>query len=419
MRILPISATASLIFSFPIRTQSFSSSSSSSNNKLIVQNKELLLDTFANLKEDEQYDTVLTGLCSKILDTEPAPMDKSKFNSKPLDEPLQLLQEMNARKIPISKRAASSILDAAALQEDTEAMTDVLTLLQRNPARLINRYGSRVPQVTYLPTSTTQVQTRLKKAPVIPSDNRTQEVNSVLTFLGVVGTCLLVGDNAGPFPSFVLFTLTCIAILDNFSDVLKFALTKEQRANIPFVLDEDSWIGSGTITRDVITGWTRLFTRDSERSSQAEAAAFYVGYVLGLPCFPFQPVAKEAATLTTASVGSSKDISSSSALSMEDTQRVLMWLYAPVSYEYSQHAQMMASDPREADSFCKIMQDRYRLNANSNNIDDLMEHDLKRWSYAECEVMWRTDVSCVKNISEGLASGASTVADVIAILEQW
>jgi len=304
----------------------------------------------------------------------------------------------------VSQRAASSMIDAAASQEDTKLLTKVFQLLQRNPSRLITQYGTRVPQIQYLPTSTTQIQTRLKDAPFVPSDDRVKEVTSVLALLTLASTCLILD---GPVPNLLLFSLTCIVILDNFSDVLKLALSKQDFFKLPELqlqLPVHIPLGTGELTKDAIAGWTRLFTQDSERNSQTEAAAFYLGYVLGLPCFAFQPVAKEALTM---------ELECSDSDSLEELQRMLMWLYAPVSYEYSLHAQMMSSDPREADSYLQKQKQRQRFDA---GID---ENDFKRWAYAECESLWRKDVTCVREVSEGFASGVSTVADVVAIIEQW
>lgn len=56
----------------------------------------------------------------------------------------------------------------------------------------------------------------------------------------------------------------------------------------------DVWKRSGTTSKLVVNGFNRLFLRDVERESRAEAGAFLAAYTIGLPCFAFQPNAVEA-----------------------------------------------------------------------------------------------------------------------------
>lgn len=56
----------------------------------------------------------------------------------------------------------------------------------------------------------------------------------------------------------------------------------------------DVWKNSGSSTKLVLSGMNRLFLKDVERESRAEAGAFLTAYITGLPCFAFQPNAVEA-----------------------------------------------------------------------------------------------------------------------------
>lgn len=56
----------------------------------------------------------------------------------------------------------------------------------------------------------------------------------------------------------------------------------------------DVWKRSGYTSKLIINGLNRLFLKDVERESRAEAGAFLVAYITGLPCFAFQPSAVEA-----------------------------------------------------------------------------------------------------------------------------
>lgn len=51
-----------------VRTSRLQVQQQPSSKITLAADNELLLSSFNNLKEDEKYDTVLTGLCSKILD---------------------------------------------------------------------------------------------------------------------------------------------------------------------------------------------------------------------------------------------------------------------------------------------------------------------------------------------------------------
>ena len=67
-----------------------------------------LASAFTALDESDQYDAVLTGLCAKILD-QPAISDGSA--GKTLEDPIQLVEEMNTRRIKASPRSLMSFID--------------------------------------------------------------------------------------------------------------------------------------------------------------------------------------------------------------------------------------------------------------------------------------------------------------------
>ena len=67
-----------------------------------------LASAFTALDESDQYDAVLTGLCAKILDQSGA-SDGSA--AKTLDDPIQLVEEMNTRRIRASPRSLMALID--------------------------------------------------------------------------------------------------------------------------------------------------------------------------------------------------------------------------------------------------------------------------------------------------------------------
>ena len=70
--------------------------------------KSQLFASFAALSLADQYDAVLTGLCAKILDSSEA---KEEAAIKALQDPLQLMEEMNQKKIPASARSLMALID--------------------------------------------------------------------------------------------------------------------------------------------------------------------------------------------------------------------------------------------------------------------------------------------------------------------
>ena len=70
--------------------------------------KSQLQNAFSALDESDQYDAVLTGLCAKILDQ---PKDDSDQIIVALQDPFQLLDEMNSRRIKAGSRSLMALID--------------------------------------------------------------------------------------------------------------------------------------------------------------------------------------------------------------------------------------------------------------------------------------------------------------------
>lgn len=86
------------------------SESDALNGSLMRQedSKSQLFQAFTNLDLTDQYDAVLTGLCAKILDNSEL---KDEALSKALEDPKQLLQEMNTKRIQASPRSLMALMD--------------------------------------------------------------------------------------------------------------------------------------------------------------------------------------------------------------------------------------------------------------------------------------------------------------------
>lgn len=109
----------------------------------------------------------------------------------------------------------------------------------------------------------------------MPDDERTQEVGYAASFMVLVGS-----DFSWEGVGQVMHYDTTIPTVIGAATAIAVAL--------------DVWKRSGCTSKMVINGMNRLFLKDVERESRAEAGAFLAGYVTGLPCFAFQPSAVEA-----------------------------------------------------------------------------------------------------------------------------
>ncbi len=83
----------------------------------------LLNSAFDALNEDEKYDAVLTGLCAKLIDGEmssdpdqiamEATLTPSQLALEKLKDPIQLMEEMNQRRIKASGRSLMALIDVS------------------------------------------------------------------------------------------------------------------------------------------------------------------------------------------------------------------------------------------------------------------------------------------------------------------
>jgi hypothetical protein len=73
--------------------------------------KSRLFESFAALSMADQYDAVLTGLCAKILDNNEKRRDAADDAIEALADPMDLLQEMNQKRISASPRSIMALID--------------------------------------------------------------------------------------------------------------------------------------------------------------------------------------------------------------------------------------------------------------------------------------------------------------------
>ena len=420
--------------------------------------KSQLVSAFTNLDESDQYDAVLTGLCAKILDDTSLTSESAKAV---LADPIQLLQEMNDRRIPASGRSMMALIDvgvkspllfdsfiefsfryphyfcsrqAAATALDAKMMGQIMSLCSRNGG--VSQFGTFQAELTPLPamptsrvkcpdgSSNTRTD-RLADLPEVPTDDRGTEISSALAVASVLGFCgavnILGFDEISPFTNLVWTLIILVGVVDNFYDILKFGASTfagDKIGDLP--QDLPLGLGSGQVTGTVVKGFSRLLQVDTERECQCEAAAFFAAYALGLPCFSFRPNSLEGAVLVAES--GRKENTLDPLLTNNGVMKMLVWLMAPVAMESSKHPQLILSDPREAQGLLK------RLEQSSNvNPEDLWwvgedpreREDMLKWAYTEADLMLRRNQPLVAEIAQRLTGGAATVGDCVAAMEGW
>jgi hypothetical protein len=390
-----------------------------------------LASAFSNLDESDQYDAVLTGLCAKILDQ---PSLSGDGVIVALQDPISLLEEMNARRVSAGSRSLMALVDAAAASKDSRTMAKVISLSAKNGS--ISQYGLLQRDITPLPTTiNTNVQCpdgttktrgeRSANLPEIPTDERGSEISSALAVSSILGFCWVAGalniEEITPFTNLVWILIVTIGALDNFYDLIKFGaktFAKDLVGELPKELPLS--LGSGQLTGTVLKGFNRLIQVDTERECECEAAAFFVAYSLGLPCFSFRPNALEAAVMVAES--SQTDNGLDPLLTNNGMMKMLVWLMAPVAMESVKHPQLIQSDPREADGFLSRLeksslidkQDLWWIEEGSQEKDDML-----KWAFAEADLLLRRQSTVVTEITERLASGAATVGDCVAVIEKY
>jgi hypothetical protein len=74
---------------------------------IVAKNRNLLNMAFSSLDDKDKYDTVLTGLCAKVIDGGASSAEQG------LIDPIRLLEEMNSSRIVAGPRGIISLVDVS------------------------------------------------------------------------------------------------------------------------------------------------------------------------------------------------------------------------------------------------------------------------------------------------------------------
>ena len=394
--------------------------------------KSQLFNAFAALDVSDQYDAVLTGLCAKILDDRS--IDKETVRSK-ISDPTQLLEEMNEKRIPASARSLMALIDTGVKAESSASMARIMSLSFRNNG--VQQYGSRQADINLFPPTPGTIVTILGSKKTrqerlvdieLPMDERGTEIASAIATGGVLLACTLTTmlgfDSLSPIASLVFFSIIIVGIVDNFYDVVKaisgvvaVQIKKDAEIALPEKSSLPFGLGTGQVTGTVVRGFTRLLTADPSRQALVEGAALYVAYVLSLPCYAYRPNSLESAILVADSVD---DESMDSLWSSSGILRTLTWLMAPVAAEAAKYPVCICSEPREGLAFLERLERYADENADLEVFWDSSERtELCRWAFAEADLLLRENKKVVTEICNRLEGGAATIADCVAVIENW
>lgn len=233
--------------------------SSSSWNEL-----ETLLDT---LPVDEKYSLLLQSYANKL---------KENRDQHDILLKMELLfLEMLRNKILPNSKSIEMFITSGALTCDTKRISNVLRLLKAGG--LIKVFGILNSIITPPPTSSSD---RKFYDIVVPNDEREREI-FVAFFMMVFTLVFLALQTAGIFitdihPYATIYT-SALLVLGGY----------------------DVFIRQGQSIKDGIAGVERLILRDNQRQAHCDAAAFLGGYLLGLPCFCYQPDVIESLKMIT------------------------------------------------------------------------------------------------------------------------
>ena len=213
-------------------------------------------------------------------------MDRSASDTATVLKTMEsLYTEMLCLSIKPGEASARSMLNAASAFCNSEKLAEVMQVVKAGG--YLKAFGALNAQLTKPLTSTSiESKARLVDNVEVPSDNREQEVFYATVVAGTVsmyGILQALGHtimhDLAPWATLVglLAVFTCLA---------------------------DVGLRQGVGLKAAAAGVDRLVLRDAEREYHSESAAFLLGYLLGLPCFCFQPEVSEAVKMLRDSPGS-------------------------------------------------------------------------------------------------------------------
>lgn len=295
-----------------------------------------------------------------------------------IDEALELLKE---EPLGITGRVGKSLVEFATKSKDAETMERAM-----RGARFAN-YGREF--------AADPERNKDRRARFLASekdtdiDSRTVEISAALGSVGVAFSALA---TAG---------VDAVVGLDPTAPDVVLAL-------MALAGGLDVWKNGGKATSIVGSGVSRLAVDDPRREAEAEAAAFLVGYLLGIPAFAFKPTAFEALKLL---------------VDLDDTGRqtfphspVFAWLAAPTAAESNRHRKLIVSDPRQVIAAVQIATDRNVILPQEQ--DDVPPADRLKWATRQARALLTSYAQLHRKLTDRFEAKNASPADCVELIER-
>lgn len=204
-------------------------------------------------------------------------LDKTKRgDGSTMDSMESLYIEMLSSSVRPTQRTSQNLIDAASTFCNSAKLGRALQLGRASGS--IKAFGAATGQLTTPITSAAVASTLYVASPKVPTDDRESEI--------------LCAALAG-VTAFTYLALQALSVFD--SDLHPWTTLVGVAALV--IGGADVALTQGKNLKQAAAGFERLSLRDKERDAYTEGSAFLVGYLLGLPCFCFQPDVSEALKL--------------------------------------------------------------------------------------------------------------------------
>jgi len=180
----------------------------------------------------------------------------------------------------------------------------------------------------------------------------------------------------------------------------------------------DRYTQRGSLAGLIGRGLSRLFDRDLQRESAAEASSFLLGYLLGLPCLAFSPTAYQPLDMVAATSDELSSLAPGGPARLLD--RLLIWLMAPVAVESLLYKDTLISDPALP---LRLLQAARRREATLGIDPDqggwtaADDEARVKWALAEARAILKRYSGVREQIQERMVSGVSA-GDCVLLIEE-
>lgn len=219
---------------------------------------------------DEKYAMMIQSYATGILDK------TNRGDGSTMDSIESLYIEMLSSSVRPTQQTSQNLIDAASTFCNSAKLGRALQLGRASGN--IKAFGAAAGQLTTPITSATVASTLYVASPKLPTDDRESEIFCA-ALAGITG-----------------FTYLALQVLSVFDSDLHPWTTLVGVAALA-IGGADVALTQGKNLKQAAAGFERLSLRDKERDAYTESSAFLVGYLLGLPCFCFQPDVSEALKL--------------------------------------------------------------------------------------------------------------------------